>query len=674
MIDNQASNDPPSQRTDPTFYKFRVGDNDVDLLSMRINRASEEYLVEPKVLSVLRVLIDHAGEVVTRDDLIEAVWGSRFGGEERLSRAISLLRKALGDLRGQHQHIETVPKTGYRLIANVQPITPDPNTPRPTLGRFSYLRLATLACLILSCGGLLLWGINLTGPSSKETLPGEASSTIVNNSPDHSIAVLPFTDLSPDGDQQYFSDGLAEEILDALATVEELSVAGRTSSFAYRDGDQSIEEIGKALHVNFLLEGSVRKQGDTARVTTQLVRVSDGYHVWSKTFDGSLNDIFEFQESVARSIADEISPAATQPSTGRLARLLTEDREAYELYLQGREMSRRFGRQAKLTAIDLLGQAVERDANFADAWAWLARSHLFVPITDPKQDSSDHLRMARFAVKQALANDSNIAMGHYVNALLHDYDLNFDASFEAIERAYAAAPNQPFFAIRRGFYHLALGYVSLGSAMIEAGLLLDPTDTLGLLNLGQAKIHLGDVDEGMALIARSASLGFAPAGLLRCVHLGSTGQSAESYECWQQLPAVIKSRYPAALTSPGEWDDLGRIYAFGDQAAVDRIRSIVMNIAKDSSIPMSSYLFGVLQAVGETQMYLQSYVDRPFLLNASPLRFMWLIPNDAQRVTQDAKFSEFANRLGFTRTWQRHGWPDYCHSGSSEKIDDFYCN
>ncbi|WOJ95131.1 winged helix-turn-helix domain-containing protein [Congregibacter variabilis] len=642
---------------------------------MRISRESNPIAVEPKVLAVLRVLIDHAGEVVGRETLIDAVWGNQFGGEERLSRAISLLRKALGDIRGQHEHIETVPKAGYRLIADVRPVLADAQAPAQTRGQSRYQRAAIVICLVIASGGLLLWLMQISGASSDKTPPSTASAPIASKVLDNSIAVLPFTDLSPKGNQQYFSDGLAEEILDALAAIDGLSVAGRTSSFAYRGDDQSIENIGKALRVKFLLEGSVRKQNDTVRVTAQLVRVADGYHVWSKTFDGDLNDIFDFQESVARSIAGELSPEANSAAPGRLARLLTSDREAYELYLQGREMSRRFGRQEKLTAIDLLGKAVERDPNFADAWAWLARSHLFIPITDPQQDSSDHIAMARFAVKKALANDNDIAMGHYVSALLHDYDLNFDASLDAIERAYAAAPNQPFFAIRRGFYHLALGYVSAGSAMIEKGLLLDPTDALGLLNLGQAKIHLGDVDGGMALIERSASLGFAPAGLLRCVHLANIGQPIESLQCWQQLPAVIKSRYPDALTTTQAWDDLGRVYALGDEAARKRIRSIALEIVSDPDIPMNGYLYGVLQAVSETETYLQLFVDRPFLLNASPLRLMWLSLGDTRRVTRDAKFAEFATRLGFTRAWQRYGWPDYCHrNATSSNQNDFYCD
>jgi TolB-like protein len=510
-------------------------------------------------------------------------------------------------------------------------------------------------------------------PAADQRFEAPASSEMETAVQENSIAVLPFTDLSPTGNQQYFSDGLAEEILDALASIKGLSVAGRTSSFAYRDGGEDIRVIGKALRVNFLLEGSVRKQDDRARVTAQLIRVADGYHVWSKTFDGDLNDIFEFQESVARSIAAELSPSAASSTAGRLARMLTHDQEAYELYLQGREMSRRFGRHEKLAAIELLSKAVERDSGFADAWAWLARSHLFIPVTEPEGDSDSHISLARIAVTRALENDPHLPMGHYVSALLNDYDLNFDASFEAMERAYAAAPNQPFFAIRRGFYHLALGYISAGASMIEAGVRMDPTDALGLLNLGQAKIHLGDVDAGMALLERSESLGFAPANLLRCVYLGNLGRSKESYQCWQQLPAVIKTRYPAVLAQKDTWDDLGRIYAFADQAAVKRIRPIALKIVGDLSIPMSSYLFGVLHALGEPDLYMQSFIDRPFLLNGSAVRFLWFSPTGSLSILGHSKFPEFAQRLGFTRAWLRHGWPDSCHPSSPEKPDSFYC-
>lgn len=294
-----------------------------------------------------------------------------------MSRAISLLRKALGDLRGQHQHIETVPRAGYRLIAAVQPGIISAHTPAEPPGQTGYLARAMAACLFLAMTGLAFWSMTSADPAANQQINAPASSEAVSLVQENSIAVLPFADLSPTGNQQYFSDGLAEEILDAITSIKGLSVAGRTSSFAYRDSGEGIRGIGKALRVNFLLEGSVRKQDDRARVTAQLIRVADGYDVWSKTFDGDLNDIFEFQESVARSIAAELSPSAADATPGRLARLLTDDREAYELYLQGRAVSRRFGRQEQLMAIEPLSKAVERDPAFADAWGPGWHDHIF---------------------------------------------------------------------------------------------------------------------------------------------------------------------------------------------------------------------------------------------------------------------------------------------------------
>lgn len=631
---------------------------------MRIRRGADTSLMEPKVLSVLRVLIHHPGQVVTRDAIIQNVWGSPYGGEERLSRAISLLRKALGDVRGQYHCIETVPRSGYRLIATIEPLVIG-DAKREESRPFSLSRYTLYACVATLCAGLAWWVLSFSDPS--EILAANNSAATNENS----VAVLPFTDLSAEGNQQYFSDGLAEEILDALAKVEGLSVAGRTSSFALREQKEDITQVGKALRVSFLLQGAVRKQKDTVRVTTRLLRVADGYQAWSKTFDGDLSDIFEFQESIARAIAAQLSPT-TSPTT-RLARELTPDRQAYELFLQGREMSRRFGRASKLAAIDLLREAVARDPQFADAWAWLARSHLFLPITDPAGSDETHISTARHAVAQALAHNDNLAMGHYVSALLHDYDLNFDASFEAIERAYTAAPKQPFFAIRRGFYHLALGYVSAGAAMIESGLRMDPTDAVGLLNLGYAKIHLGDIEEGLALVARSEDLGFAPAGLIRCIYLGNLNRRDNANACWRALPNTVRGRYPAAIAEETAWADLGRFFADSDQAALERIRPIVLRIATDGITPLSSYLFGVLRALGEFDAYTRLFTERPFLLNASVIRFMWLDLGDNQ-VYRDVRFPAFAERLGFTRVWALHGWPDYCRPSPNKQQTSFYCD
>ncbi|GAB5412898.1 MAG: hypothetical protein Cons2KO_05010 [Congregibacter sp.] len=661
--------------------RYRVGDNEVDFLWLRITRDANATVVEPKVLAVLRVLVDNAGDVVSREALIDAVWGSQYGGEERLSRAISLLRKALGDVRGQHQHIETLPKVGYRLSANVQQIADSGSDALGTKKLRIPLRFAITAALMLVMIGLMIRVFDSPNEPATPDLTQRRHQGVSKAPSANAVAVLPFADLSADGDQQYFSDGLAEEILDALAMIQGLSVAGRTSSFGYRNSDEDIASIGKALGVNFLLQGSVRKQGEQARVSAQLLRVTDGYQLWSKTFDGDLNDIFEFQETIARAIAEELSPSTSVVRPARFAPALTQDREAYELFLQGREMSRRFGRPAKLAAIALLSQAVQRDPSFADAWAWLARSHLFIPITNPDGEFGDHISSARVAVQRALDKNPQLAMAHYVSALLYDYDLRFDASFDAIERAYAAAPNQPYFAIRRGFYHIALGYVAAGAQMIEAGLRRDPTDAVGLLNLGTAKLHLGDVAGGMMAIQRSAALGFAPASLIACIYGGVLDRLSASLDCWEELPPTIRSRYPTALTEESIWQDLGRSMVLGDPAAASRIGELAALLADDYSVPMSTYLLGALQSTGGAGITMRTFIERPFLLNASSMRSVWLGDWIGPRIPRHPEFPAFAERVGLTRAWARHGWPDYCRPKSpalkaesnTVKPGNFYC-
>ncbi|MBL4871152.1 MAG: hypothetical protein JKX72_09380 [Robiginitomaculum sp.] len=187
-----------------------------------------------------------------------------------------------------------------------------------------------------------------------------------------SIAVLAFADMSEGGDQEYFSDGMAEEILNALAKVPGLRVAGRTSSFSFKGKNEDITIIGKTLRVGHILEGSVRKQGEKVRITAQLIKADDGFHLWSETYDGTLDDIFDLQEKIARAIAAELQVLLNVGEDIRLADTRTNNKQAYDLYLQGRALIRQsFNEGAMAKAVTLLEGAVALDPQFADAWAEL---------------------------------------------------------------------------------------------------------------------------------------------------------------------------------------------------------------------------------------------------------------------------------------------------------------
>ncbi|MEQ8484732.1 MAG: winged helix-turn-helix domain-containing protein [Pseudomonadales bacterium] len=351
----------------------QIGSATVDFDALTIIGAAGSTSLEPKVMAVLHALAVRAPSVVSRQTLIDEVWGGESGGDESLSRAISLLRKAFGDRRGKPTHIETIPRRGYRLVANVEPIGEDTAQSAPAVVRrrqwLPWVLVPVLSVLI----GLAIWVVGPVG----ERRPLQGAAPLA----ERSIAVLPFADLSPGGDQAYFADGLAEEILNALAGVSELEVAGRTSSFAYRGQHLDIRTIGRELGVRHVLEGSVRKAGNDLRITAQLVRTDDGYRRWSGSFDGTLDRVFDLQEQIAREIADALQVALHPPGSERLAPALTASQAAYDAFLQGRSLARRFGAEEKVRAAELLEQAVAIDPGFALAWAELARTELFVPIS-----------------------------------------------------------------------------------------------------------------------------------------------------------------------------------------------------------------------------------------------------------------------------------------------------
>ncbi len=194
-----------------------------------------------------------------------------------------------------------------------------------------------------------------------------------------SIAVLPFTDLSAAHDQEYFSDGMAEEILDALAQLSDLKVAGRTSSFYFKGKNEDLRTIGKALGVANILEGSVRKQGDKVRITAQLIQTETGFHLWSESYDGSLTDVFELQERIARAIAEHLKVVLIGDQKTRLAQSTTQSTEAHQQYLRGQYFWHQRGYENLQNAAIAYKAALQADPDYADAWAGLAQTFAILP-------------------------------------------------------------------------------------------------------------------------------------------------------------------------------------------------------------------------------------------------------------------------------------------------------
>jgi adenylate cyclase len=255
-----------------------------------------------------------------------------------------------------------------------------------------------------------------------------------------SIAVLAFSDLSPSKDQEYFSDGMAEEILNSLAKINDLKVAGRTSSFFFKGKNEDIRLIGKALGVANVLEGSVRKQGDKVRITAQLIRANDGFHLWSETYDGDLKDVFALQEKIAQAIAGELQIILQGEQKTQLVSVGTNNTEAYQFYLQGRYHWNKRTSEEFEKAVVFFKQAIEKDPDYALAYSGLADTYsLFPNYGDYRR--KDYMPQAKAAALKALELNPNLAEAHAsLGEAIYYYEYDWTGAEKAFKRAIELNP------------------------------------------------------------------------------------------------------------------------------------------------------------------------------------------------------------------------------------------
>ena len=320
-----------------------------------------------------------------------------------------------------------------------------------------------------------------------------------------SIAVLPFVNMSSDKEQDYFSDGLAEEMLNSLAKIPGLRVAGRTSAFQFKGKNEDLRVIGQKLNVATVLEGSVRKEGQRVRITAQLIKVDDGFHLWSETYDRELNDIFAVQEEIARAVAGSLKVALLGEKTATPSSRGTNT-EAYNAYLQGRYFLERRSQGNMEKALGYFEQAIKLDRGYAPAWVGLAMVHnrqaYFGYVA-----FAEGFRKGRAAAEQALALDRNVAGAHAEMGLVQmasDWDwAGADASFK---RALTLEPGNVTAAMRAADLALFLGRLDEALALYRRSVELDPLSAEAQFFLGVPALYAGRLDEAAASFRKALEL------------------------------------------------------------------------------------------------------------------------------------------------------------------------
>ena len=397
-----------------------------------------------------------------------------------------------------------------------------------------------------------------------------------------SVAVLPFENLSGDVENEYFSDGMTEEILNALTQVPDLRVAARTSSFAYKDRDVDIREVARDLGVATVLEGSVRREGDDLRITAQLIDARNGFHLWSETYDRELESVFAIQEEIAEAIARELKGSLGLASGDRLVRNRTDDMGAYELYLEARSHVRRRGAGIE-QAIGLFERALQRDSGFAPAWAGLAEAWSLAPYWHAGVDSAywaESLDRAEEAAEKALELDPAMVSAHVALGNAHRDRWEWSESERSYRRALELAPDDPEANQQYAEKLAGMGRTEEAIPYARRAAELDPLAAIRLNALGYILWNAGRTDESLATLRRAyaidSTLSYVNRNIWRI--LLCTGRYAEAEAFMQEVGLPLDDRTRR----------VGRALAAADTAAAIEI------LRADTLIARDAYLYALV--------------------------------------------------------------------------------
>ena len=499
---------------------FRVGQWRVDPAVNEISRDGTTIKIEPRTMRVLVCLAERAGEVVSVNELLDTVWKDLVVTQYSVYQAVASLRRALGDDPKSPTYIASVLRRGYRLVAPIEadakpqdPLqlraephaeaeSPQEQAPAknqvpqvaPETGdgfqiakrRFS-LRYGSIAIASLVLGSSAWWFFLRPGrehPAAAAVVHGPSTTgphdttSIVFAPPSHSLAVLPFTNLSGDPKQEYFSDGMTEELINALSQVDALKVIARTSSFSFKGKEPDIGTIARKLNVAALLEGSVRRSGNKVRISAQLIDAVNGFHLWSREYDRDLNDVLALQTDIATAVAHELQSNLLGNEPSRIELGGTRIPAAFDAYLRGaKAYSARADAKDCQTAIAAYTEAIRLDPSYAKAFAARALALNELAgwwITTGQAAVNEAFGRVHADAHKAIELAPELSEGHLALADALAASLDFKRASEEYERALALAPRSAQVLQDYGLFAALMGRTEAGIAAARRAVLLDP--------------------------------------------------------------------------------------------------------------------------------------------------------------------------------------------------------
>jgi adenylate cyclase len=397
------------------------------------------------------------------------------------------------------QEVKNIPEPvrAYRVRPEAVPVTTEAESRPPR-------RVAPFVAVVVAVGALAvaLWGVYLRpGPPVEEPVPTEAAALELPDKP--SIAVLPFANMSDDPEQEYFSDGISEDLITDLSRISGLLVISRNSSFAYKGRSVNLPQVGRELGVRYVVEGSVRKAGDSVRITAQLVDTTTDHHLWADRYDRKLEDIFALQDEVTGKIVDALEVSLTERERAGVEQVPTDNLMAYDYFLRGITYFGRFTKESNRQAREIYERAIELDPDFALAHATLAWTHLIDWMVQWSDDPNTPERAFELA-QRALALDDSVGSAHSVLAYQRAYKGHYQEAVAEAEKAILLNPSDA-----NGLFHLAIMLINAGRSeeavpLLKKAIRLNPVASFMYLSpLGESYRRLGRHEEAIDTLKRA---------------------------------------------------------------------------------------------------------------------------------------------------------------------------
>ena len=645
----------------PRSSVARFGTFEVSFDSGEVRRAGMKIRVQQQPLKLLQILLERPGEVVSREQLRNRLWiNESFGDfDQAVNIAIGKLRSALGDSAENPRYIETLPKRGYRFIAEVSigdfdsgtdrlvtvPPESPPQTPAssdsnpapqnlmvqaltdvtaPKRRRWKARRIAFAGALIL---GLSILAVFL------------ALSWVRRPTGIRSLAVLPLDNFSGDASQDYFADGMTDELITDLAQIRALRVVSRTSVMMYKGTRKPLTQIARELNVDAVVEGSVFRSGDQVRITAQLIQVPADKHLWAQSYQGNVRDTLTVQNQVARAIAEEIRIEVTPREQATLKSAKIIDPQAYEAYLKGRYSWNRRTADGLKNAVDYFNQAIAKDPNYAAAYSGLADTYALLGDWQYSvMPAKEAMPLALAAARKALELDDSLGEAHASLAFcLEGFTWDFAGADREFQRAVELSPG---YATAHHWYawHLSLmGRNKEAIAEMEKAVILDPVSPIVNADLAELLLiaHLPDesIQQSRKTIAMNPGFAFAH------------NQLAQAYiekKMFGEAIAELQQAIRLAGGSPIFVANLARAYAGSNRKAEATALLNDLKKRSDPGSPLIAEIAMIYTALGEKDQAI-SWLEKGYEARFNP---GVLERPSFDPLRSDPRFQNLVHRIG----------------------------